>query len=164
MAGAQDFTFDGQVMNDNAFTGVAVMNDGSQYYYKTYTGCSDTLLVTISKTVTTNGEALPSSKVWSDYSSSSGFPKLQPKNLSAFLWKKMKKIGSGKSRQKWELPTCSFQVLCCMYQFETDNRSKNRRQVCDLLHPYYEWSSYNPDNGCRRIPGRHGQHHGNLVL
>ena len=124
MAGAQDFTFDGQVMNDNAFTGVAVMNDGSQYYYKTYTGGSDTLLVTISKTVTTNGEALPSSKVWSDYSSSSGFPKPTEESIGISLedakrlvQEKVDKMGiTDLQFSQWSYAVCT--------NLETDNRSK----------------------------------------
>ena len=73
VAGAQDLSADGQVMSDNSFSGVAVMNDGSTYYYKTYSSGSDTLAVRIKKTAKAGGEALPTDTTWSEYTNSSGF-------------------------------------------------------------------------------------------
>lgn len=42
VAGVASQASDGQIMEENSFSGVAVMNDGSKYYYKTYSSGSDT--------------------------------------------------------------------------------------------------------------------------
>lgn len=44
VAGVASQASDGQIMEENSFSGVAVMNDGSKYYYITYSSGSDTLL------------------------------------------------------------------------------------------------------------------------
>lgn len=124
VAGAQESASEGQIMDDNFFTGVAVMKDGSQYYYKTYTGGSDTLAVTINKTVTTDGEALPSNKVWSDYSSSSSFSKPTEESIGISLedakklvQEKVDKMGiTDLQFSQWSYAVCT--------NLDTDNMNK----------------------------------------
>ena len=85
VAGAQQFSVDGQVMGDNYFDGVAVMNDDSQYYYKTNTGGSDTFVVKIRKTAKAGGEVLPTDMTWFEYASGSSFQKPTEESIGISL-------------------------------------------------------------------------------
>lgn len=59
------------VLQENEFSGVAQMPDGSEYFYKTSSYGSDTLSVKIRKTAKSGGEKLPADTIWYEYTSSS---------------------------------------------------------------------------------------------
>ena len=85
VAGATSQASDGQIMEENSFSGVAVMNDGSEYYYRTYSSGSDTLAVRIRKTAKAGGEALPTDTTWFEYTDSSGFQKPTEESIGLSL-------------------------------------------------------------------------------
>ena len=85
VAGATSQASDGQIMEENSFSGVAVMNDGSKYYYRTYSSGSDTLAVRIRKTAKAGGEALPTDTTWFEYTNSSGFQKPTEESIGLSL-------------------------------------------------------------------------------
>lgn len=100
VAGVASQASDGQIMEENSFSGVAVMNDGSKYYYKTYSSGSDTLAVRIKKTAKAGGEALPTDTSWFDYTDSNGFQKpteesigLSLENAKKLVQEKVDKMG-----------------------------------------------------------------------
>ena len=83
--GVQTYSNTGEVMEDNAFTGIAQLDDGSQYSYRTSSWGAYSLEVRIQKIAQKDGKEIPSDAVWSDYSSSSHMKNL-PKNLLEFRW------------------------------------------------------------------------------
>ena len=70
---------------ENEFSGVAQMPDGSEYFYRTYSGGSDTLSVRIRKTAKAGGEKLPVDTTWSEYTSSSGDEKPTEESIGISL-------------------------------------------------------------------------------
>lgn len=83
--GVQTYSNTGEVMEDNAFTGIAQLDDGSQYSYRTSSWGAYSLEVRIQKIAQKDGKEIPSDAVWSDYSSSSPYEKPTEKSIGISL-------------------------------------------------------------------------------
>lgn len=83
--GVQTYSSTGEVMEDNAFTGIAQLDDGSQYSYRTSSWGAYSLEVRIQKIAQKDGKEIPSDAVWSDYSSSSPYEKPTEKSIGISL-------------------------------------------------------------------------------
>ncbi len=134
VAGVASQASDGQIMEENSFSGVAVMNDGSKYYYKTYSSGSDTLAVRIKKTAKAGGEALPTDTSWFDYTDSNGFQKpteesigLSLENAKKMVQEKVDKMGiTDLQCTGWDYAVCT--------NLEDDNTLSN---IGTGYHIYY---------------------------
>lgn len=83
--GTKTYSSTGEVMEDNAFTGVAQMNDGSEYYYTTSSWGPYPFSVKFNKLAKKGGEKLPSDSMWYDYSSSSPYEKPTEESIGISL-------------------------------------------------------------------------------
>lgn len=83
--GVQTYSDNGEVMGDNEFTGVAQLDDGSEYYYRTSSWGAYPLEVRLNKIAKKGGLEVPSDATWIDYSSNCSYEKPTEESIGISL-------------------------------------------------------------------------------
>ena len=83
--GVQTYSDNGEGMGENEFTGVAQLDDGSEYYYRTSSWGAYPLEVRLNKITKKDGSEVPSDATWMDYSSGSSYEKPTEESIGISL-------------------------------------------------------------------------------